>query len=69
MENFQAVVAVTVGIAELLPVASREIAADPEMGQAVEPVGCNQLPAQESRSQTDRTLGSAVIRIRWVVDR
>lgn len=69
MGNFQAAVAVMFGMAELLSVASQEIAVDSEMAQAVGPVGCNQLPAQESRSQTDRTLDPAVVRIRLVVDR
>lgn len=61
MENFPAVVPVAVEIVKLLSVASREIAADSEMTQAVEPAGCSQLPAQESRSQTDRSLESAVV--------
>lgn len=61
MENFPAVVPVGVEIVKLLSVVSREIAADSEMAQAVEPAGYSQLPAQESRSQTDRSLDSAVV--------
>lgn len=61
MENFPAVVPVAVEIVKPLSVVSREIAADSEMAQVVEPAGCSQLPVQESRSQTDRSLESVVV--------